>query len=104
MWISDYITYFLNRFTGNVIYFYITVLASNQLCNDFGRDGAQNRGVPKSEEFSGRIKGEVKRGEVVGERTGPEGERGGKIEGKRVGGKKGPKAHLKDSDFGTPII
>ena len=45
---------------------------------------------------------EVKRGEVVGERTGPEGERG-KNEGKRVG-RKGPKAHSKTSDFGTPIF
>ena len=34
------------------------------------------------------MKGEVKRGEVVGERTGPEGERRGKNEGKRVGGKR----------------
>ena len=34
------------------------------------------------------MKVEVKRGEVVGELTGPEGERGGEIEGKRVGGKR----------------
>ena len=33
------------------------------------------------------MKGEVKRGEVVQECTGPEGERGGRNEGKRVGGK-----------------
>ena len=39
------------------------------------------------------IKREVKKGEVVGERTGPEGERGGKKEGKRVGGK-GPESTL----------
>ena len=32
------------------------------------------------------MKGEVKRGEVVRECTGPEGERGGRNEGKRVGG------------------
>ena len=35
----------------------------------------------------------MKRGEVVGERTGPEGERGGENEGKRVGGK-GPESTL----------
>ena len=35
----------------------------------------------------GGIKGVVKRGEAVGDRTGPEGERVGKNEGKRVGGK-----------------
>ena len=33
------------------------------------------------------MKGEAKRGEVVRECTGPEGERGGRNEGKRVGGK-----------------
>ena len=47
------------------------------------------------------MKGEVKRGEVVRECTGPEGERGGRNEGKRVGG---PKAHSKNSDFSTPLI
>ena len=36
---------------------------------------------------------------MVGERTGREGEN----EGKRVGGK-GPNAHSKNSDFGTPPI
>ena len=36
--------------------------------------------------------GEVKRGEVVRECTGPEGERGGENEGKRVGGKGRKKA------------
>ena len=54
------------------------------------------RGVPKSE-FSGSqkggIKGEVKRGDVMGEGTRPEGEREGKTEGKRVGGK-GPETAL----------
>ena len=50
------------------------------------------------------MKGEVKRGEVVRECTGPEGERGGRNEGKRVGGKRGPKAHSKNSDFSTPQI
>ena len=48
------------------------------------------RGVPKSD-FSGSqkggMKGEVKRGGVVRQCTGPEGERGGRNEGKRVGGK-----------------
>ena len=39
------------------------------------------------------MKGEAKRGEVVGEWTGPEGERGGKNEGKSVGGK-GPESTL----------
>ena len=48
--------------------------------------------------------GEVKRGEVVGERTGPEGGRGGKDEGKRVGGKGPPKANSQNSDFGTPRV
>ena len=46
------------------------------------------------ESKKGGIKGEVKRGEVVGECPGPEGERGGESEGKRVGGKE-PKAHSK---------
>ena len=52
-------------------------------------------GVPKSE-FPGVKKGgtkEVKRGKGVGEGTGPEGERGGKNERKRVGGK-GPESTL----------
>ena len=45
------------------------------------------------------IKREVKRGEVVGERTGPEGERGGgKIRGKGWE-ERGPKAHSKNSDW-----
>ena len=43
----------------------------------------------------------------MGERTGPEGERDGKIEG-QMGEKgweeRGPKACLKNSDFGTPMI
>ena len=44
----------------------------------------------------------MKRGNGVGEGTRPEGERGGKNEGKRVGAK-GPKAHSKrkNYDFGT---
>ena len=49
------------------------------------------------------MKGEVKRGEVVRECTGPEGERGGRDEGKRVGGK-GSEAHSKNSDFSPPLI
>ena len=51
----------------------------------------------------GGTKGEVLRGEVVGEWTGPEGERGGEMRGKRVE-ERGPKAHSKKSDFGTPMI
>ena len=51
-----------------------------------------NRSFPGAEE--GGIKGEVKRGGVVGERAGLEGERGGGNEGKRVGGK-GPECTLK---------
>ena len=62
-------------------------------------------GVPTSE-FSGSsetggIKGEAKRGKGVREGAGPEGERGGKVEGKGVGG---PKAHSKNSDFGILMI
>ena len=54
--------------------------------------------VPKSE-FSrsqkrGGIKGEVKRGEVVRELTGLEGERGGGNEGKK-GGRKGARKHTR---------
>ena len=53
--------------------------ARQKLPRDSGK-GLGIRGVPKSG-FSGSqkggIKGEVKRREVVGERTGPEGERGG---------------------------
>ena len=51
----------------------------------------QIRKVPKSE-FSGSQKGggEVKRGEVVGKRTGPEEERGRETEEKGVGGVNGP--------------
>ena len=51
------------------------------------------------------MKGEVKRGEVVPECTGPEGERGGRNEGKRVG-RKGSESTLveKNSDFSTPLI
>ena len=45
----------------------------------------------------------VKRGKGVREGTGPEGERGGKNKGKRVGGK-GPKAHSENSDYGAPMI
>ena len=52
----------------------------------------------------GGMKGEVKRGEVVRECTGPEGERGGRNEGKRVGSERGPKAYSKNSDFSTPLI
>ena len=47
--------------------------------------GCLNRTFPGAKK--GRMKGEVKRGEVVRECTGPEGERGGRNEGKRVGGK-----------------
>ena len=58
-------------------------------------------------EFSGSqkwgIEGEVKRGKGVGEGTGPEGERGGKNEEKGWE-ERGPKAHSKNSDFGTPVI
>ena len=42
-------------------------------------------------------------GEVVGESTGPEGERGGKMREKRWE-ERGPKAHSKNSDFGTHLI
>ena len=45
----------------------------------------------------------MKRGNGVGEGTGPKGERGGQNERKRVGGK-GPESTLKNSDFGTPMI
>ena len=49
------------------------------------------------------MKREAKRGEVVGECAGPEGERGGKM---RLKGweERRPKAHSKNSDFGTPLI
>ena len=50
------------------------------------------------------MKGEVKRREVVRECTGPEGERGGEMREKRVGGKGPEKAHSKNSDFSTPLI
>ena len=43
------------------------------------------------------------RGEVVGERMGPEGERGGKMRGKGWE-ERGPNEHSKNSDFGTPMI
>ena len=45
----------------------------------------------------------MKRGKGVGEGTWPEGEKGWKNEGKRVGGK-GPKPHSKKPEFGTPLI
>ena len=45
----------------------------------------------------------MKRGKGVREGTGPEGERGGKNEGKRWD-KRGPKAHSENSDFGPPLI
>ena len=48
-------------------------------------------------------KGEVKRGEVVAECTGPEGGKRGENEGKG-GEERGPKKHSKNSDFGTPLI
>ena len=48
-------------------------------------------------------KGEVKKGKGVREGTGPEGERGGKNEGKGCK-ERGPKERLKNSDFGTPMI
>ena len=40
---------------------------------------------------------------MVRECTGPEGERGVRNEGKRVGGK-GPEKALENSDFCTPLI
>ena len=50
------------------------------------------------------MKGEVKRGEVVRECTGPEGEiEGGEMTEKRVGGK-GSESTLENSDFSTPLI
>ena len=49
------------------------------------------------------MKGEVKRGEVVRECTGPEGERGGEMREKGWE-ERGPKAHSKNSDFSTPLI
>ena len=49
------------------------------------------------------MKGEVKRGGVVRKCTGPEGERGGEMREKGWG-ERGPKAHLKNSDFSTPLI
>ena len=45
----------------------------------------------------------MKRGKGVREGIGPEGDRGGRNEGKRVGGK-GPDSTLENSDFGTPMI
>ena len=45
----------------------------------------------------------MKRGEVVGERTGLKGKEGGRNEGKR-GEERGPKAHSKSSDCVTPMI
>ena len=62
----------------------------------FSDMSAGHKRVPKSEGYLNRTflgakkegtKGEVKRGEAVPECTGPEGERGGRNEGKRVGGK-----------------
>ena len=49
------------------------------------------------------MKGEVKRGEVVRECTGPEGERGGRNEEKGWE-ERGAKAHSKNSDFSTPLL
>ena len=53
--------------------------------------------MPKSEfsgsQTGGGVEEEVKRGKGVGEGTGPEGEKGGKNEGGRVGGK-GPEPTL----------
>ena len=40
---------------------------------------------------------------MVGERAGPEGERGGKMRGKGWE-ETGPKKRSKNSDFGTPLI
>ena len=66
-----------------------------------------NQSGTQKSEFSGSQKrgdkGEVRRGEVVGEWTGTEGERGGKMREKGWG-ERGPKAHSKNSDFGTPMI
>ena len=45
----------------------------------------------------------MERGEVVGERTGPERERGGGMS-EEGWEERGPKAHSKNSDFGTPLI
>ena len=52
---------------------------------------------------TGGVKEEVKRGEVVRECTGPEGERGGR-NGEKAWEERGPKAHSKNSDFSTPLI
>ena len=43
----------------------------------------------------------MKRGHAAREGTGPEGEGGGKNEGKAGGRKRGLQAHSKNSDFGT---
>ena len=48
------------------------------------------------------MKGEVKRGEVVRECTGAEGERGGRNEGKRVGGK-GVRKHTRKTLILVPL-
>ena len=40
---------------------------------------------------------------MVGERTGPGGERAGK-NAEKEREERGPKAHSKNSDFGTPLI
>ena len=50
------------------------------------------------------MKGEVKRGEVVRECTGPEGEKGGREMREKGWEERGPKAHLKNSNFSTPLI
>ena len=73
---------------------------------------AGHQRVPKSEAYlnqtfpgakKGGVEGEVQSREVVGESTGPEGERVGKMREKSWQ-ERGPKAHSKNSDFGTPLI
>ena len=67
-------------------------------------EGYLNRSFPGVKK--GGIKGEVKRGGVVGEWTGPEGQSlfsGGKTREKGCE-ERGPKAHSKNSDFGTLLI
>ena len=55
----------------------------SQMLSSQGKNAPSN---PYPHYLNGGMKGEVERGKVVGECTGPEGERGGRNEGKRVGG------------------
>ena len=64
-------------------------------------EGCLNQSFPGV--TKGGIKGELTTERGVGEGTGPEGERGGKNEGKGWE-ERGPKAHSKNSDLGTPMI